>query len=455
MKTITAFFSIACLLLLTSFYTNDLAVQKTLDSLIADEIDDLTAFYKDLHQNPEISLEEKNTSKKLATELRKLGYEVTENFGGYGVVGILKNGNGPKILYRTDMDALPVEEKTELDYASVAKTPNPWDNGNESFTMHACGHDMHMAVWTGVARSMASMKDKWKGTLMMIGQPAEEIGQGARLMLEAGLYEKFFVPDFGIGMHSSPTIANGKVGMGKGFSMAAVESVDINVFGYGAHGASPHMSVDPVVLASMIVMDLQTIVSRNLKPIDDAVITVGSMHGGTKHNIIPDEVKLQLTIRTYTQEVRDLIHRRIKEICDGVAMAAGMPEELYPKVTKLDQYTPANYNHPALVNRIWESSINALGDGNVEYAEPQMVGEDFSRYGSTEEKVPTVLFWLGTVPDSRMKAQKEEGYRLPALHSPFYYPDPKPSIATGVKVATTAMIDLFGNDKLEVTNEDQ
>lgn len=438
----------------SSFYTSDLALQKTIAGIVAEEIDNLTSFYKDLHQTPEISLQEKNTSAKLSKELKSLGYKVTENFGGYGVVGVLKNGSGPKILFRTDMDALPVKEKTDLDYSSKATSPNPYDNGNETFNMHACGHDMHMTVWTGVARTMMKMKDQWSGTLMFIGQPAEEVGQGSGLMLDAGLYEKFFVPDYALGLHSSPTIPAGKIGMGKGYSMAAVESVDINVYGYGAHGASPHMSVDPVVLASMIVMDLQTIVSRSLKPIDDAVITVGSMHGGTKHNIIPDEVKLQLTIRTYTQEVRDLVHKRIKEICNGVAMAAGMSEELYPKVTILDQFTPANYNHPALVDKLVDSSIKAIGAANVEDAEPQMVGEDFSKYGGTKHKVPSVLFWLGTVPESRMKAAMEEDYRLPALHSPFYYPDPKPSIETGVKVVTTQLIDLFGSKPLETANEE-
>ncbi len=445
---------LALIIIGSSFYSSDVSIQKTLNTIVADEIDDLTSFYKELHQNPEISLQEKKTSQKLASELKSLGYKVTENFGGYGVVGVLKNGSGPKILFRTDMDALPVQEKTELDYASKSKSPNPYDNGNETFNMHACGHDMHMTVWTGVARAMAQMKNQWSGTLMFIGQPAEEIGQGSGMMLDAGLYDKFFVPDYALGLHSSPTIRAGKVGMGKGYSMAAVESVDISIFGYGAHGASPHMSVDPIVLASMIVMDLQTIVSRNLKPIDDAVITVGSMHGGTKHNIIPDEVKLQLTIRTYTQEVRDLVHKRIKEICDGVAMAAGMPKELYPKVTQLDAYTPANYNHPGLVDRLFNSSIKAIGADNVEDAEPQMVGEDFSRYGSTAHKVPAVLFWLGTVPESRMKAADEEGYRLPALHSPFYYPDPRPSIETGVKVVTTQLIDLFGGQQLESANEE-
>ncbi|MEQ9424947.1 MAG: amidohydrolase [Cyclobacteriaceae bacterium] len=432
-------------LLLCSFNLTNTELKKSLDVFIGSEIDNLQAFYTSIHQNPEISLEEKETSKKLANELKKLGFEVTENFGGYGVVGIYKNGDGPQILYRTDMDALPVQEKTDLDYASTKMMVNPWNNNNESFTMHACGHDMHMTVWTGVAQAMVAMKDQWNGTLMLIGQPAEEIGQGSRMMLENGLYEKFGVPDFGLGMHSSPTIAAGKVGLGQGWSMAAVESVDINVYGFGAHGASPHMSVDPVVLASMIVMELQTIVSRNMKPIDDAVITVGSMHGGTKHNIIPDEVKLQLTIRTYTQEVRDLIHKRIKEICDGTAMAAGLPKDKWPKVTKLDQFTPANYNSPNLVTKIINSSKKAIGDANVEDAEPQMVGEDFSRFGQTEHNVPTVLMWLGTVPDSRMKAMRDEGYNLPALHSPFYYPDPRPSIETGVKVGTTALIDLFNS----------
>ena len=395
----------------------------------------LVEFYKSVHQNPEISLQEEETSKKLAEELRKVGFEVTENFGGYGIVGILKNGEGPTILYRTDMDALPMMEKTELDYASKKEISY---NGVETGAMHSCGHDMHMATWLGTARAMAEIREDWSGTLMLIGQPAEEIGAGAKLMLDAGLYEEFGVPDFGLGLHCNPTIPAGKIGIGEGYTMANTESVDIHVYGVGAHGASPHMSIDPVVMASMIVMDLQTIVSRNLKPIDDAVVTVGAIKGGTKHNIIPDEVKLELTVRTFKEEVRQLVHRRIQEIANGVAMAAGVPEEKYPKVVIPDEFTPANYNHPELVNRIKASAGTAIGADNVMEAEPQMVGEDFARYGQTEHKVPTVLYWLGTVPEVR-----QESGDMPGLHSPFYYPDPELSLTTGVEVNAQTLVDLF------------
>ena len=281
--------------------------RKSIEESIKKDIPYLKSLYLDIHQNPEISLMEKETSKKLANELEKIGFEVTRNFGGYGVVGIFKNGNGPTILYRTDMDALPMKEKTGLSYASQIITKN--FDGNDVGTMHSCGHDMHMTVWTGTARALVERKNEWKGTIIMIGQPAEEIGAGAAMMLNEGLFEKYPIPDYGIALHSSPTIPSGKVGFGKGYTMANTESVDIKVFGQGAHGASPHMSIDPIVTASIIVMELQTIVSRNINPLDDAVITVGSFQGGTKHNIIPDEVKLQLTIRTYKEEVRlSLIH---------------------------------------------------------------------------------------------------------------------------------------------------
>lgn len=403
--------------------------------LIKSDMDYLVALYKDIHQNPELSLQEKNTASRLAKELRSVGFDVTENFGGYGIVGILKNGDGPQILYRTDMDALPMWEKTNLEYSSKVEVPY---QGGQVGTMHSCGHDVHMATWIGTARAMAAMKDQWSGTLMMIGQPAEEIGQGAKMMLDAGLYEKFGVPDIGVGLHSSPTIAAGAVGVGDGFTMANTESIDIKVFGVGAHGASPHMSIDPVVTASMIVMDLQTIVSRNLKPIDDAVITVGAIKGGTKHNIIPDEVSLQLTVRTFKQEVRELVHKRIREISRGVGIAAGLPEDKLPEVIIPDVYTPANYNNPELAAAIRASATKVIGESNVEISEPQMVGEDFARYGSTADQVPTVLFWLGTVPEARMKSGD-----LPGLHSPFYYPEPSKSLETGVTVTSQSLLDLF------------
>lgn len=395
----------------------------------------LLDFYKTRHQHPEISLEEKETAAALAAALREVGYEVSEGVGGYGIVGMLENGAGPTILYRTDMDALPMPEKTGLPYASEQVTRY---NGEEVGTMHSCGHDMHMTTWLGTARAMAEMKGQWQGTLMLIGQPAEEIGAGAKMMLDAGLYDRFGVPDFGIGLHCSPTIPAGQVGFGKGYTMANTESIDIKVFGVGAHGAAPHMSVDPVVIASMIVMDLQTIVSRNLKPTESAVVTVGAIKGGTKHNIIPDEVTLQLTVRTFKEEVRQMVHRRIREISQGVAMAAGLPVDKWPEVIIPETFTPANYNDPALVDRLVASAGKAIGPAQVVEAEPQMVGEDFARYGQTADQVPTVLFWLGTVPDTRM----QEG-NLPGLHSPYYYPDPQKSLETGIKVTTQALLDLF------------
>ncbi len=413
-------------------------IREAITQYIADDIDYLLKFYKHRHQNPEISLNEKQTSKELAVELRKIGFEVTENFGGYGIVGILKNGKGPMILYRTDMDALPMAEKTNLEYASKITTEY---NGMQVGTMHSCGHDMHMTSWLGTARALVETKDKWKGTLMLIGQPAEEIGAGAKLMLDAGLYKKFGVPDYGIGLHCSPTIPAGQVGFGKGFTMANVESVDIKVFGYGAHGASPHMSIDPIVVASMMVMEIQTIVSRSLKPIESAVVTVGAIHGGTKHNIIPDEVTLKLTIRTYSEDVRLMIHKRLREISKGVAIAAGLPDDMMPEVLIPDEYGPANYNNPDLVDKLTESAGRAIGEDNVQYAEPLMLAEDFARFGQTEHNVPTVLYWLGTAPDDRLKSGN-----IPGLHSPFYYPDPAITIETAVKVNSQGLIDLFNQN---------
>jgi hippurate hydrolase len=426
---------LALLVLVVSAFT--LAPDPGINSIVKEDLPYLLDFYKTRHQNPEISLMEKETSAALAAELRNIGFEVTENFGGYGIVGIFRNGDGPSILYRTDMDALPMYEKTELDYSSNLTTIY---NGAEVGTMHSCGHDMHMTTWLGTARAMVKMKDQWSGTLMMIGQPAEEIGAGAKMMLDAGLYDKFGVPDYGIGLHCSPTIPAGQVGFGKGFTMANTESVDIKVYGVGAHGASPHMSIDPVVIGSMIVMDLQTIVSRSLKPTESAVVTVGAFQGGTKHNIIPDEVTLQLTVRTYTNEVRQMVHKRIREISRGAAIAAGLPEDKMPEVT-LRSFTPANYNNPELVDKLTVSAGKAIGKDQVIYAEPLMVGEDFSQFGQTEHKVPTVLFWLGTVPDTRMKSGD-----LPGLHSPYYFPEPELSILTGISVTTQSLVDIFNKN---------
>ena len=423
------------LFLISAFSLSASTPVPPIDKWVADDLDFLVEFYKERHQTPEISLREEKTAKVLASELRKAGFEVTENFGGYGIVGILKNGKGPTILYRTDMDALPMSEKTKLEYASKETVML---NGNEVGAMHSCGHDIHMTTWLGTARALAANKEQWNGTLMLIGQPAEEIGAGASMMLEAGLFEKFGVPDYGLGLHSSPTIRAGQIGIADGYTMANTEMIDIDVFGVGAHGASPHMSIDPFVISSMIIMELQTIVSRNLKPIDDAVVTVGAIQGGTVGNIIPDQVKLRLTVRTFKEEVRQLVHKRIKEICKGTAIAAGLPEEKWPQVNIPEEFTPANFNLPELTNRVIKSADKSLGLQNVVYEEPQLVGEDFALYGNTKDKVPTVLFWLGTVSQ-----EKIDNNDLPGLHSPFYYPEPRESIETGVKVTTGLLIDLF------------
>ena len=403
---------------------------------IKEDLPYLIPFYKKLHQMPEVSLQEKETSALLASELRKIGVTVTENVGNsYGIVGIFKNGEGPTILYRTDMDALPMTEKTGLPYAST-KTYST--NGTTSGVMHSCGHDMHMTTWLGTARALIKMKDKWKGTLMLVGQPAEEIGAGAKALLEGGIYETFGVPNYAVGLHCSPTIPAGQVGYGKGYTMAASESVTITVYGKGAHGASPHMSVDPIVLSSMLIMELQTITSRSLKPIESAVVTVGSIHAGTASNIIPDEVKLGLTLRTFKEEVRTMIHKRIREICHGTAMAAGLPPEKYPKIDFSPVYIAANYNNELLVDKLSGSAKKSIGENMVVNAEVQMVAEDFSAYGRTSHKVPSVLFWLGTAPDERIKKND-----LPGLHSPFYYPDPEKSLETGILVTSQSLLDLF------------
>ena len=427
----TSYITIIPLVLLWMVLPSSTSVNDYLDK----DMDYLVDFYKDRHMHPEISFQEEVTAARLADELRKIGWEVTEGVGQTGVVGILKNGEGPTILYRTDMDALPMYEKTDLPYMSNTKIDF---KGLETGAMHSCGHDMHMTTWLGTARAMTDMKSSWSGTLMFVGQPAEEIGAGAKAMIDDGLYERFGVPDYGLGLHCSPTIPTGSIGLTEGYTMANTESIDIKVKGVGSHGASPHMSIDPVVIASMIVMEIQTIVSRNLKPIEDAVVTVGSIQGGTANNIIPDEVLLKLTVRTYKQEVRHLIHRRLREICDGIAMSAGVPEEDYPELIIPETYTPANYNHPELTSIVTSSAASAIGQEQVTYAEPQMVGEDFSRYGSTTHKVPTVLYWLGTVSEEKIATGD-----LPGLHSPYYYPEIESTITTAVEVNTAVLSKLL------------
>jgi len=411
------------------------AITRKLDA----ELSDLENLYKHLHSHPELSLQERETAARMAKELSALGFEVTTGVGGTGVVGLLKNGPGPIVLVRTDLDALPVSERTNRPYASMVKVRDK--AGNEVGVMHACGHDMHMTCWVGTARVLASMKDAWKGTLMFIGQPAEEIGSGARMMLDDGLFKRFPKPDFALALHCDSRLQTGKVAFTEGLALANVDSVDILVKGRGGHGSAPHTTVDPIVVASRIVLDLQTIVSRETNPLDPCVITVGSIHGGTKHNIIPNECKLQITVRTTKDEVRNHTLEAIERIAKAAAAVAGAPE---PEV-KIDpnEFTPSLANDRTLTRRTVGVFKQVLGEANVEERPPVMGGEDFSRYGRAG--VPIFMFWLGTIPEARWAAaHREGGTPLPSLHSDLFWPEPQPSIRTGVLAMSHAILNLVG-----------
>ena len=401
----------------------------------------LDALYKHLHMNPELSFHEEQTAKRIGSELKKLGFTVTHGVGGHGVVGVLKNGFGPTVMVRTDLDALPVKENTGLDYASKIRTKD--DQGNEVSVMHACGHDIHMTSLVGTARMLVNLKDSWGGTLVMIGQPAEERGAGARMMLDDGLFQKFPRPDFALALHASATVPAGKVAYCEGFILANVDMVDITVFGEGGHGAYPRTTKDPIVLAAQIILNLQTIVSREISPLEPAVVTVGSIHGGTKHNIIPDEVKLQLTLRSYSDEVRQKTIDAIHRICRGVAKGAGISENKLPKVAIRNEYTPATYNDPKLTRRTVQAFKAILGEENVIETGPVMAGEDFGRYGREESKIPISIFWLGAVDPKKVEESKQTGKGLPSLHSALFAPLPEPAIKTGVKAMTATVLDLM------------
>ncbi|MDQ7064456.1 MAG: amidohydrolase [candidate division KSB1 bacterium] len=419
----------------------DKRVISKVDKLVDKELSYLFDLYKYLHANPELSYHEVNTAKRIARELRTLGFQVTEGVGGHGIVAILKNGDGPTVMVRTDLDALPVQEQTGLPYASKVRTKD--DQGNEVYVMHACGHDMHMTSFVGTARVLSQLKDYWRGTLMMIGQPAEERGGGARAMLADGLFERFPRPNFALALHVSASLPAGTIGYREGYALANVDAVDITIRGAGGHGAYPHRTKDPIVLAAQTILALQTIVSREIAPIEPAVVTVGSIHGGTKHNIIPDEAHLQLTLRSYSDEVRNHTIEAIKRITRGLAMAAGVPEDRMPIVTVADEYTPATYNDPELTLRLAAVLKQSLGEGNVIHTEPVMGGEDFGRYGRVEPRIPICIFWLGTVDPAKIEESKKTGKPLPSLHSSLFAPVPEPSIRTGVKAMATSVLELL------------
>ena len=411
--------------------------QVDIGSRIEQHQDHLQDLYMSLHRTPELSFMEFNTAKKMAGELRSLGFEVHEEVGGNTLVGLFRNGDGPVIMVRTDMDALPIEEKTGLSYASKVITED--QEGNQVAAMHACGHDMHMTVWSGTARVMIDLKEQWKGTLMMIAQQAEERSGGAKNAIEAGLYQKFPVPDYALTYHVSDKLPAGTIGYRGGPIMAGVSSVDITVYGEGGHGALPDQTIDPVVLAARMIMDIQTIVSRELSPLQPAVVTVGSIHGGTKHNIIPEEVKLQLTIRYYDEAVGQHIVSSLKRIGNGLAASAGLSPEKYPVVKVQNESTPPVINNPQLTDRLVPVLSDALGEENIIEIQPLMVGEDFGQYGLTPEKVPISLMWLGSIHPERISS----GESIPGLHTAYFYPDYPATIRTGVEGMALMLLELY------------
>jgi amidohydrolase len=413
----------------------DAKTSNTSDPWLATQLDDLVALYTHLHTHPELSRQEVETSKRIAEELKKTGAEVTTGVGKLGVVGLLKNGDGPVVLVRTDMDALPVVEETGLAYASKIKTRD--SSGREVGVMHACGHDVHMTSFIGTARWLADHRDRWSGTVVLVGQPAEEAVDGAKAMLEDGLYSRFPKPDFALALHCRPDIPVGAVSYCSGPAMASSTSMSVILRGKGGHGAWPHRTVDPIVLAALVVVDLQTIVSREIEPGEPAVVTVGSIHGGTKHNIIPDEVKLQLTLRSFSEPVRQQLIAGIKRRAVALSQAHQAPE---PTV-EVEEGTPATINTPGLVERVVPAFAEALGASNVSPVKPVMGAEDFSLYA--EGSVPICMFWLGTLSPERLAAATSNGGAPPALHSSKYYPEPGSSISTGVRAMTAAVVKLL------------
>ena len=418
---------------------------QTLGEQVQAQMPSLIDIYADLHAHPELSFHEVRSAGILATEARKLGFDVTEKVGGTGVVAVMENGSGPVVLVRADMDGLPVTEQTGL--AGASKVRVTTDEGVETGVMHACGHDTHMASWIGVARLMAANKAQWSGTLVMIGQPAEERGAGARMMLEDGLYSRFPKPDYAIAFHDAAQFPAGRIGYTPGYALANVDSVDITVRGIGGHGAYPQTTKDPIVLASRIVGALQTLVSREVSPLDSAVVTVGSFHAGAKHNIIPDEAKLQLTVRSYTDAVREQLLGGIARIAKGEGIAAGLSDDKLP-VVKVDrnEYTPSTYNTPEFTEDMAALLKARFGETRVVKMPPVMGGEDFGRFSRDDKTIKSLIFWVGGVPADEYAAAQREGRALPSLHSPFWAPDAPTVISTATEALTAMAMNLMAKE---------
>lgn len=418
------------------------AAAETIGEQVQKDMPSLMKIYADLHANPELSFMEVRSAAILAGEARKLGFQVTEKVGGTGVVAVMKNGPGPVVMLRADMDGLPVTEQTGLPGASKVRVTTK--EGVDTGVMHACGHDTHMTAWIGVARLLAAHKDKWSGTLVMIGQPAEERGAGARMMLEDGLYKRFPKPEYALAFHDAAQFPAGQIGYTPGYALANVDSVDVLVKGVGGHGAYPQATKDPIVLASRIVGALQTLVSREISPLDSAVVTVGSFHAGAKHNIISDEARLQLTVRSYTDGVRNHLLDGIARIAKGEAIAAGIPEDRMPVVSvQKDEYTPATFNTPDFTEEMAGFLKGQFGDKRVVKLPPVMGGEDFGRFVREDPAIKSLIIWVGGVPQAEYEAAQKSGKTLPSLHSPFWAPDAPAVISTATEALTAMTMKLM------------
>ena len=456
------FFAAAVVLSTLSFSGPALAdLQEDIDADYAYVFD----LYKYFHANPELSFREEKSASRMSRELEALGFTVTQRIGddwiktkvkkdvgkvldgvgGYGLVAVMENGAGPTIMLRADMDALPLEEKTGLSYASKVVSLDHY--GKEAPVMHACAHDSHMAILIGTARRLTAMKDQWSGTLVLIGQPAEEIGLGALAMLDDGLYERFPKPDYVLATHTSGWDSAGDITYTSGYALANVDSVDIKINGVGAHGSAPHMGKDPIVIGSQIINALQTLVSREVNPLDSGVVTVGSFRAGYKHNIIPDEAMLQITVRSYKDEVRSQLLKGIERIALAQAKSAGLSDDMMPEIKIESDYTPSTFNDPAVTDRVMKAVAASIGDNRVYQRPPSMGGEDFSQFHRHDTDIPTLIFWTGgNDPEAMQAAREGTASSPPANHSPFFAPIPEASLKTGVHAMTVGALELFASD---------
>ena len=397
---------------------------------------DIEKLYIDLHRNPELAFHEKRTAATLAARVKAMGYDVTTGVGGTGIVAVLKNGPGPVVMLRTELDALPIEEKTGLPFASTVKTKN--DASETVSVSHMCGHDLHMAAWVGTAELMAKDRERWHGTLILVGQPAEEIVAGATAMIRDGLFTRFPKPEFALGMHDDAAMPAGIVGFHAGYFRAASTGLDMTVFGTGGHGAYPQTTIDPVVIAARIILGLQTIVSRETNPLDPAVITGGSIHGGTASNIIPDQVKLQITVRSLDPQVHKRLLAAIQREAKGEALAANAPKE---PLIEIKSSTDAVYNDLELTKRVAAAASAALGTDRVVEMPAQMGGEDFSQFGIAG--VHAVLLHVGAVDAAKLDESRRTGVPLPGLHSQKWAPEREPTLKAAIGAETAILMDLM------------